>query len=200
MLLLVNHTLVQIGLFKLFNCLSWHFSTERLTQESRMTSVECSTKAGWLSLSALRKQDGCRWVPYESRMAVVECSTKAGWLSLSALRKQDGFRWVPYESRMAVVECPTKAGWLSLSALRKQDGFRWVPYESRMAVVECSTKAGWLSFRALRKPFKKRVNRDNTEFRDKIAYVGGPSCRRRPWPVVERRSRAPPTSATLGSP
>ena len=41
-----------------------------------------------------------------------------------------------------------------------------------MAVVECSTKAGWLSFRALRKPFKKRVNRDNTEFRDKIAYVG----------------------------
>ena len=98
---------------------------------------------------------------------------------------------------MAVVECPTKAGWLSLSALRKQDGFRWVPYESRMAVVECSTKAGWLSFRALRKPFKKRVNRDNTEFRDKIAYVGGPSCRRRPWPVGERRSRVRATSATL---
>ena len=130
-------------------------------------------------------------------MAFVECPTKAGWLSLSALRKQDGCRWVLYESRMAVVECSTKAGWLSLSALRKQDGFHWVPYESRMAVVECSTKAGWLSFRALRKPFKKRVNRDNTEFRDKIAYVGGPSCRRRPWPVGERRSRVRATSATL---
>ena len=134
MLLLVNHTLVQIGLFKLFNCLSWHFSTERLTQESRMTSVECSTKAGWLSLSALRKQDGCRWVLYESRMAF----------------------------------------------------------------VECSTKAGWLSFRALQKPFKKCVNRDSTKFRSKIAYVGGPSFPRRPWPFGERRSRVRATSATLG--
>ena len=46
-------------------------------------------------------------------------------------------------------------------------------------------------------PFKKRVNRDNTKFHDKIAYVGGPSFRRRPWPFVERRSCAPSTSATL---
>ena len=38
-----------------------------------------------------------------------------------------------------------------------------------------------------------------TRFRDKIAYVGGPSFRRRPWPFGERRSRAPSTSATLYS-
>ena len=44
---------------------------------------------------------------------------------------------------------------------------------------------------------KKGVNRDNTRFRDKIAYVGGPSFRRRPWPYGERCSRAPSTSATL---
>ena len=31
--------------------------------------------------------------------------------------------------------------------------------------VLISAKAGWLSFKALRKPFKKRVNRDNTKFR-----------------------------------
>ena len=36
--------------------------------------------------------------------------------------------------------------------------------------------------RALRKHFEKRVNGDNTKFRDKIAYVGGPSFRRRPSP------------------
>ena len=43
-----------------------------------------------------------------------------------------------------------------------------------MIFIESSTKAGWLSFKVLQKPFKKRVNRDNTKFRDKIAYVGGP--------------------------
>ena len=139
------------------------------------------------------------WKLYESRMSFGESSMKAGWLSLKALRKedQDDFRWVLYESRMTCAECSTKAGWLLLNALRKQGDLCWVSYESRMTCAECSMKAGWLSFRALQKPFKKHVNRDNTEFRDKIAYVGGPSCRRRPWPVVERRSRAPPTSATL---
>ena len=156
--------------------------------ESRMTLIECSTKAGWLLLKALRKQDDFRWKLYKSRISKTP---------LSSLRTQDDFGWVLYESRMTFVECSMKAGWLSLSALRKQDGCRWVLYESRMAFVECSTKAGWLSFRALRKPFKKRVNRDNTEFRDKIAYVGGPSCRRRPWPVGERRSRVRATSTTL---
>ena len=68
-----------------------------------------------------------------------------------------------------------------------------------MAFVDSSTKAGWLSFKALWKPFKKRVNRNNTKFRDKIAFVGGPSFRRRPWPFVDRRSRGPSTSATLVS-
>ena len=53
--------------------------------------------------------------------------------------------------------------------------------------VLISAKAGWLSFKALRKPFKKRVNRDNTKFCDKT--VGGPSFRRRPCPFGERRSR-----------
>ena len=64
-----------------------------------------------------------------------------------------------------------------------------------MTFNESSTKAGWLLLRALQKSFKKRVFCDNTKFRDKIAYVGGPSCRRRPWPFGERRSRAPSTSA-----
>ena len=43
-----------------------------------------------------------------------------------------------------------------------------------MAFVESSTKAGsgCLLLKALRKPFKKYVNRKNTKFRDKIAYVG----------------------------
>ena len=39
-------------------------------------------------------------------------------------------------------------------------------FESRMALVESSIKA-------LQKPFKKRVNRDDIKFRDKIEYVGG---------------------------
>ena len=38
------------------------------------------------------------------------------------------------------------------------------------------------------KSFYKRVSGDNTKFCDKIAYVGGPSFRRRPWPFGERRS------------
>ena len=76
--------------------------------ESRMTFVECSMKAGWLLLSALRKQDGFRWVLYESRMAFVECPTKAGWLSLSALRKQDGFRLELYESLSTIPSFATK--------------------------------------------------------------------------------------------
>ena len=51
---------------------------------------------------------------------------------------------------------------LLLSALQKQDDFRREFYE----------------------PFKKHVTRDKT-----MAYVGGPSFRRRPWPFGERRSR-----------
>ena len=130
-------------------------------------------------------------------MAFVESSTKAGWLSLKALQNQDGFRWKLYESRMVFVERSTKAGWLSLKAQWKQDGFCWKLYKSRMTFVESSTKAGWLSFKALWKPFKKRVNCDNTKFHDKIAYVGGPSFRRRPWPFGERRLHARTTCATL---
>ena len=130
-------------------------------------------------------------------MVLVESSTKAEWLSLKALRKQDGFSWKLYESRMALVESSTKARWLLLKALWKQDGFCWKLFESKMAFVVSSMKPGWLSLKTLWKPFKKRVNRDNTRFRDKIAYVGGPSFRRRPWPFGERRSRARATCATL---
>ena len=143
-----------------------------------MAFVERSTKAGWLLLKALRKQDGFRWMVYESRMAFVESSTKVGRLpwklyeskmvSLKGLRKQDGFRWKLYESKMAFFESSTKARLLSLKALRKQDSFRWKPCESL-------SKA------------EKHVNRDNTKFCDKIAYVGGPSFRRRPWPFGECR-------------
>ena len=74
-----------------------------------MALVESSTKARWLLLKALRKQDGFRSKLYKSRMALVESSTKAGWLSLKALRKQDGFRSKLYESRMAFVENPVEA-------------------------------------------------------------------------------------------
>ena len=38
----------------------------------------------WLSLKALRQQDGFRWKLYKSKMAFIENSTKAGWLSLKA--------------------------------------------------------------------------------------------------------------------
>ena len=91
----------------------------------------------------------------------------------------------------------TKSGWLSLRALRKKDDFCWVLYKSRSIFVEMSMKAGWLLFRALLKPFKKRVIPDNTKFREKIAYVGGPPFRWRPSPFGERRSRVCATSATL---
>ena len=97
-------------------------------------------------------QDGFRWKLYKSRTA---------WLK--AKRQQDGF-----------VERSTKAGWLSFKALRKQDGFLWKLYESEIAFVESSKNARWLWLKAMWKPFKKRVNRNNTKFRDKIAYVGAP--------------------------
>ena len=150
----------------------------------------------WTFLKALRKQDRdvFRWELYEYRMAFVESSMKAEWLSLKALRKQDGFRWKLYENQMAFVEISMKAGWLSLKALRKQDQdvFRWELYENRMAFVESSTNAEWPSLKALRKQdqddFRSKLcesrskNRENTKFCDKIAYVGGPFFRRRPWP------------------
>ena len=103
--------------------------------ESRITFVDSSRKVGWLSLKALRKQDGFCWKLYESRRAFVESSTKEGLLSLKALWKKDSFRWKLYESRMAFVESSTKEGLLLLKALRKQalweqDGFSWKPCES----------------------------------------------------------------------
>ena len=58
------------------------------SSESRLTFVESSPKAGWLSLNALQK---------------------AEWFSLSVLRKQDDFRWELYESRMTFVKSSTKA-------------------------------------------------------------------------------------------
>ena len=67
--------------------------------ESRITFVESSpkpgdlvkssTKAGWLLLKDLQKQNGFRWKLYESKIAFVESSKKEGWLSLKALQKQD---------------------------------------------------------------------------------------------------------------
>ena len=47
------------------------------------------------------------------------------------------------------------------------------PYERKigMTFVEIATKAGWFSLKALQKPFKKRLNHDNTKFCDKIANV-----------------------------
>ena len=119
-----------------------------------MTFVESSTKAVWLSLKALRRQDDFRWKLYETRTAFVESASKAGsgCLSLRVLR-----------SRMAFIESSTKAGWLSFKALRRQDDFRLKLYESRMAFVESSTNrmafvesstkagSGCLSLRSLRK-------------------------------------------------
>ena len=104
----------------------------------------------------------------------VKMGTKAWWLSLKVLRKQDYFRWKLYENRMTLIESYTKAGWHLLKVPRKL-------YKSRMTLVESSVKAGsgWLLLKALTRPFKKHVNCDNSKFRDKIAYVGGPSW---PWP------------------
>ena len=130
-------------------------------------------------------------------MAFVESSTKAGWLSLKALRKQDDFCWMIYKSRMAFVESSTKAGWFSLKGLQKQDGFRWKLYESKIAFIESSSNAGWLSLKALWKPFKKCVNFNITQSRDKIAMLGV-------LPFVEDPdlsvSAARATSATLKTP
>ena len=108
-------------------------------------------------------------------------STKAWWLSLKVLRKQDYFRWKRYDNRMTLIESYTKAGWHLLKVPRKL-------YKSRMTFVESSVKAGsgWLLLKALTRPFKKHVNRDNSKFRDKIAYVGGPSWPW-PWPFGQRR-------------
>ena len=44
---------------------------------------------------------------------------------------------------------------------------------------------------------ERPLNRDNTKVCYKMAYVGGPSFHRRPWPFGERRLRACATSATL---
>ena len=151
-----------------------------------MTFIESSPKAGWLSLRALRKRDAFPQELYESRMIFVESSTKAGWLSLRTLRKQDDFCWELFECRMTFVESSEEAGWHSLRALQKQLDFCPEIYGCRMTFVKSSTKA-----------LKKCVNRDSTKFRGKIAYVGGPSFRRRPWPFGERRSRVCATSATL---
>ena len=124
--------------------------------ESRIPLVEGSTKAGWLSLKALRKWDGFNWKQdgfrckvYERRMAFVERSTKARWLLLKAIQKQDGFRWNVYKSRMAFVERSTKASWLYLKALGKQDWFRWKLYKSRMPPLS-GKYAKWEN--ALKKP------------------------------------------------
>ena len=134
--------------------------------KSSITFVECSTKAGWLSLSALRKQEDFCLELYESSM-----------IFFNALQKQDDFRCFLCEGKMTFIESSMKAGWLMLRALQKQDEFHWELYESRMTCVETSTKV------------KKHVNRNNTKFRDKLAYVGGPSFSRQPRPFGERRSR-----------
>ena len=69
--------------------------------------------------------------------------------------------------------------------------------ESKLTFVESAQKASWLSLKAPRKPFKNCVNRKNTTFRDKIAYVSGSSFRRRPCSFWERCSHASPIPATL---
>ena len=56
----------------------------RKLSKSRMVFVESSTKAGWLSQKALRKQDDFCW-------------------------KQNDFRWKLYKIRMSFVESSTKA-------------------------------------------------------------------------------------------
>ena len=79
-----------------------------------------------------------------------------------------------------------KTGLLLLKARQKQADFRWKLSQSRMTLVESSMKA-----------FQKARKLDNTKFRDKIAYVGGPSFCRRPLPFGDRLSRGLSTSATL---
>ena len=80
---------------------------------------------------------------------------------------------------MTFVESSPNVGWLSLKTLRMSDDFRWNLSECRMTFVESSTKAlqnqDYLCWKLYWKPIKRRLNRDNTKFRDKIAYVGGPS-------------------------
>ena len=86
----------------------------------------------------------------------------------------------------------TQAGWLLCKAL---PNLTESSVKALRKLYESSPKAG--SPKALWWPFIKRVNRDNTKFCDKIAYVGGPSFHRRPWPFVHRWFCSSSTSATL---
>ena len=156
--------------------------------ESWKTSL---TGVGWLLGSATETLS-----PFVERVFANFCDKNIIflqlWLSLKVLRKQDYFRWKLYENRMTLIESYTKAGWHLLKVPRKL-------YKSRMTFVESSVKAGsgWLLLKALTRPSKKHVDSGNSKFCDKIAYVGGPSFRRRPWPFCEHRSGAHATSATL---
>ena len=77
-------------------------------------------------------------------------------------------------------------GWLSANGIESFSPFGerafahfrdknwvWFSKDSLKTFVESSLKAGWLSLKAQRKPFKKHVNRDITNFCDKIAYMLG---------------------------
>ena len=96
-------------------------------------------------------------------------SFMSGWQELAGLRQRLA------ESLRAFVECVFAY-------------FCWKPYKSRLTLVLSFPRAGWLLLKALWKHFKKRANCDNTNLCDKIAYVGGPSFRRRPWPSGDRWS------------
>ena len=111
-------------------------------------------------------QGGTCWLAFGERKIIPQSFRRA--LICKFSRPKYRFLQLLYKSKMAFVESSTKTGWLLLKALRKQDGFRWKLYESKMAFVESWKQDGFWS-----KPFKKRVNRDNTKFRDKIAYMLG---------------------------
>ena len=150
----------------------WKLYEHRRTFIEFMKAPPKLYKSRMTFLKGLGTQDYFHWIH--------ESSTKGGWLKLKALQKQDDFHWKQDDLIWKLHESSTKAGWLLLKALQTQDDF----HESRirMTFVESSTKAECLSFNTLWKPFKKHVKRENTKFCDKMAYVGGPSFRRRPWP------------------
>ena len=112
----------------------------------------------------------CRNVSFESVLDVPICTSifQCSNPICSFLRKQ---------ALQKLSENPPKA--CSPKALRKA---LW-KQALWMTFVERSPKVRWISSKALGKPFKRRVNCDNTLFRDTIAWIGGPSFRRRLWPV-----------------
>ena len=109
--------------------------------------------------------------------------------SLKAPRKQTLWKLSESSTKAGSPKSLPKLSEISLKALRKQADFCQKPLKNKLALPKQDDFC--------RKLYKSLSKSDNTNFYDKIVYVGGPSFRRRPWPFWERRSHVPQRSTTL---